>query len=298
MADDLIVSLSRVVAQDVNIFDGPNSSPERTQPIRVGSAAEPDSRRSLPCDLHRRPALVYVGRERAGGLDILFAATPVLSRAARHAHHPARVATTGDAGANRGTRSPACCWRRCCSSCWAPAWATTWPSASPIPSIGLIRAYPPHRARRLRRPRASRPRPTNCGGWSMPYQMADDLQRQRSELERTNRLAAWADMAGQVAHDIKNPLTPIQLNAEHLRRVHLDQTPAWQRHRRVRGNILGQVRLLRRSRQSSRASRRRLSRGRSIPTSSTLSRKWSSRIDWDWRAAWRSKRTCRRTCPT
>ena len=41
------------------------------------------------------------------------------------------------------------------------------------------------------------------------------------ELERTNRLAAWADMARQVAHDIKNPLTPIQLNAEHLRRVHL-----------------------------------------------------------------------------
>ncbi len=53
-------------------------------------------------------------------------------------------------------------------------------------------------------------------------QMAADLQRQRGELERTNRLAAWADMARQVAHDIKNPLTPIQLSAEHLRRVHQD----------------------------------------------------------------------------
>ena len=53
--------------------------------------------------------------------------------------------------------------------------------------------------------------------------MAADLQRQRVELERTNRLAAWADMARQVAHDIKNPLTPIQLNAEHLRRVHEDR---------------------------------------------------------------------------
>jgi two-component system nitrogen regulation sensor histidine kinase NtrY len=30
-------------------------------------------------------------------------------------------------------------------------------------------------------------------------------------------------MARQVAHDIKNPLTPIQLNAEHLRRVHADR---------------------------------------------------------------------------
>jgi signal transduction histidine kinase len=53
-------------------------------------------------------------------------------------------------------------------------------------------------------------------------QMAADLKHQRGELERTNRLAAWADMARQVAHDIKNPLTPIQLSAEHLRRVHKD----------------------------------------------------------------------------
>ena len=54
-------------------------------------------------------------------------------------------------------------------------------------------------------------------------QMADDLKRQRSELERTQRLEAWADMARQVAHDIKNPLTPIQLSAEHARRVNIDR---------------------------------------------------------------------------
>ena len=53
--------------------------------------------------------------------------------------------------------------------------------------------------------------------------MARDLKRQRAELERTNRLEAWAEMARQVAHEIKNPLTPIQLNAEHLRRVHADR---------------------------------------------------------------------------
>ncbi|MFM8535270.1 MAG: sensor histidine kinase [Acidimicrobiia bacterium] len=77
-------------------------------------------------------------------------------------------------------------------------------------------------------------------------QMADDLQRQRAELERTNRLAAWADMARQVAHDIKNPLTPIQLNAEHMRRVHLDQgKPLGSLVDECVSNILGQVRLLR-----------------------------------------------------
>jgi signal transduction histidine kinase len=53
--------------------------------------------------------------------------------------------------------------------------------------------------------------------------MAADLQRQRAELERTHRLEAWAEMARQVAHEIKNPLTPIQLSAEHLARVNRDK---------------------------------------------------------------------------
>jgi signal transduction histidine kinase len=53
--------------------------------------------------------------------------------------------------------------------------------------------------------------------------MAEELSRQRVQLERTHRLEAWAEMARQVAHDIKNPLTPIQLSAEHLRRVHRDR---------------------------------------------------------------------------
>ncbi len=76
--------------------------------------------------------------------------------------------------------------------------------------------------------------------------MAADLQRQRAELERTNRLAAWADMARQVAHDIKNPLTPIQLNAEHLRRVHQDRgAPLGRTLDQCVNNILLQVRLLR-----------------------------------------------------
>jgi two-component system nitrogen regulation sensor histidine kinase NtrY len=77
--------------------------------------------------------------------------------------------------------------------------------------------------------------------------MAADLQRQRVELERTHRLEAWAEMARQVAHEIKNPLTPIQLNAEHLRRVHADRgeplSPVLQE---CVGTILHQVKLLRR----------------------------------------------------
>src|SRR5262249_56034280 len=32
------------------------------------------------------------------------------------------------------------------------------------------------------------------------------------------RISAWADVARRIAHEIKNPLTPIQLSAERLRR--------------------------------------------------------------------------------
>jgi HAMP domain-containing protein len=41
--------------------------------------------------------------------------------------------------------------------------------------------------------------------------MTQTLVAQRDELARTNQLKAWAEMARQVAHEIKNPLTPIQL---------------------------------------------------------------------------------------
>ena len=40
-----------------------------------------------------------------------------------------------------------------------------------------------------------------------------------SDVVRSNRLAAWAEMARIIAHEIKNPLTPIRLSVEHLREV-------------------------------------------------------------------------------
>ncbi|MFN0263662.1 ATP-binding protein [Tepidamorphus sp. 3E244] len=39
-----------------------------------------------------------------------------------------------------------------------------------------------------------------------------------SDLVSAQRSAAWADVARRIAHEIKNPLTPIQLSAERLRR--------------------------------------------------------------------------------
>ncbi|MHB1225360.1 MAG: ATP-binding protein [Gemmatimonadaceae bacterium] len=41
-----------------------------------------------------------------------------------------------------------------------------------------------------------------------------------TELARAQRVLAWGEMARQVAHEIKNPLTPIRLGVQHLRRAY------------------------------------------------------------------------------
>ncbi len=67
-----------------------------------------------------------------------------------------------------------------------------------------------------------------------------------TEVLRHQRLVAWAEMARIIAHEIKNPLTPIRLSTEHMREV-------WQRDpdhfdrvfERCTANILTQVEELR-----------------------------------------------------
>ncbi|MCR6632171.1 MAG: PAS domain-containing sensor histidine kinase [Magnetospirillum sp.] len=44
-----------------------------------------------------------------------------------------------------------------------------------------------------------------------------------TELVSAQRKAAWADVARRIAHEIKNPLTPIQLSAERLKRKYLKE---------------------------------------------------------------------------
>ncbi len=44
-----------------------------------------------------------------------------------------------------------------------------------------------------------------------------------TELEKMQRLAAWKDVARRIAHEIKNPLTPIKLSAQRLERKFLAQ---------------------------------------------------------------------------
>ncbi len=43
-----------------------------------------------------------------------------------------------------------------------------------------------------------------------------------TELASAQRVLAWGEMARQIAHEIKNPLTPIRLGVQHLRRAYRD----------------------------------------------------------------------------
>jgi signal transduction histidine kinase len=69
-----------------------------------------------------------------------------------------------------------------------------------------------------------------------------------TETLRSQRLEAWAEMARIIAHEIKNPLTPIRLNIEHLQQVWNDRRGhgAADEHfahalERCTGNVLAQV---------------------------------------------------------
>ena len=57
--------------------------------------------------------------------------------------------------------------------------------------------------------------PLPVGGEGARMAVIEDV----SEVVRSNRLEAWAEMARIIAHEIKNPLTPIRLSVEHLREV-------------------------------------------------------------------------------
>ena len=55
--------------------------------------------------------------------------------------------------------------------------------------------------------------------------MVRRLRRARKQEVQTARVLAWGEMARQVAHEIKNPLTPIKLAVQHLKRAYADRRP-------------------------------------------------------------------------
>lgn len=244
--DNIVVWLSRIVAQDVNVFDGPSllASSERNLFASGLLTTRTPGEAYRAILLEGRPS--FVGREAVGPVEYLVAAAPVRIES-RDAI--LMVPLTSRQQEIEGQIEELD--RRVLLA----ALLFILLGAGIGYSMAERIADPVNRLMRATRRIAQGDLDARVIATSSDElrrlveafnRMAEDLRRQRGELERTNRLAAWADMARQVAHDIKNPLTPIQLNAEHLQRVHAD------RGRPLGGlvddcvsNILGQVRLLR-----------------------------------------------------
>lgn len=72
--------------------------------------------------------------------------------------------------------------------------------------------------------------------------MVDELAESASKLARTERELAWREMARQIAHEIKNPLTPMKLNIQYLQRAWKDKVPDFDAFlHRVTGTLIEQI---------------------------------------------------------
>ncbi len=58
--------------------------------------------------------------------------------------------------------------------------------------------------------------------------MVLELAESAQKIAQSQRQSAWREMAKQIAHEIKNPLTPIKLNLQHLVRAKSENKPDWE----------------------------------------------------------------------
>jgi len=67
------------------------------------------------------------------------------------------------------------------------------------------------------------------GGLVKAYnKMVAELAESAEKLARSERETAWREMAKQIAHEIKNPLTPMKLSVQHLKRSWDDRVEDWE----------------------------------------------------------------------
>jgi two-component system nitrogen regulation sensor histidine kinase NtrY len=68
--------------------------------------------------------------------------------------------------------------------------------------------------------------------------MVAELDDARSRLEYLQKVSAWQEVARRLAHEIKNPLTPIQLAVQELRSQYRGGDPAYQSRLDTAGEVL------------------------------------------------------------
>lgn len=72
--------------------------------------------------------------------------------------------------------------------------------------------------------------------------MVDEVLKSTELLARSERESAWREMAMQVAHEIKNPLTPMKLSVQYLEKAWKEKAPDWgSRFEKFSHNIIEQI---------------------------------------------------------
>jgi nitrogen fixation/metabolism regulation signal transduction histidine kinase len=81
------------------------------------------------------------------------------------------------------------------------------------------------------------------GSLVMEYnRMVDELARSAELLAKSERESAWREMAKQIAHEIKNPLTPMKLSVQYLQKAWDEKAPDWDnRLKRFAQTIIEQI---------------------------------------------------------
>jgi signal transduction histidine kinase len=75
--------------------------------------------------------------------------------------------------------------------------------------------------------------------------MLDDVQAGTRAIAETERKQAWSEMARQIAHEIKNPLTPMRLSIQYLVRLKKNNVTGWQdKFEDISQSILEQIDIL------------------------------------------------------
>lgn len=75
--------------------------------------------------------------------------------------------------------------------------------------------------------------------------MTKQLKKYSTDLSKLEREIAWKEMAKQVAHEIKNPLTPMKLSVQHLRAAYADKSEKFDEiFKKVTDTLINQIETL------------------------------------------------------
>jgi len=112
--------------------------------------------------------------------------------------------------------------------------------------IHLIRSKMQHLDLELKNAKIEWDRDDEIGELVKEYnRMVDELSLSAQKLAYTQRESAWREMAQQIAHEIKNPLTPMMLNVQYLQKAWADRADDYEaRMLRITNALTEQIEVL------------------------------------------------------